>query len=359
MFFVFLRTLVLVLKSFQALEIAKDIEADSNLDVFPAARQQYVTQVLEKFDAAHPDHVKSLAIMGDPLSWMLKTLKSTHISPAKAKPGQPGPVKVSTVSTTDSQDRLSQDQLAPAGDGDIQLSKWLEHVASTELASYKDDASRDTFGSTTSLIMKKNIIAALNVEFAKRHVHSINEGCNLYIKAPCLDEDAGPLQSSDVFRQSEGATMLPFFGRAVDLNSATHVSRNYLLPLGDSGGNGPTLYLDGSGNVNTARSDICPAWLIKRLPLAPPPEKKSEKKASKALLSYATHEIKFEKFEFEVFDKQFSYDMPILVDIEGTPSGFKEDGTPKPLFRELIDFDKIDLPKSARPDRVQKGFVLN
>ena len=72
---------------------------------------------------------------------------------------------------------------------------------------------------------------------------------------------------------------LPLWGRVVTTEVAQRLPKATLFDMGDSSGDGPRLFLDGSLHTNTRASHCCLGWLVPPLASAPGGKKKGVKEA--------------------------------------------------------------------------------
>ena len=123
--------------------------------------------------------------------------------------------------------------------------------------------------------------------------------------------------------------------------------------------------------MNPMRSDFCPAWSVPALPKAPEDEAKeavpeaagssATKKAKKVVpkkeplaRAAATHEVKYEALEVNIFGRTFKYQRPVLIDI---PCAKDEIVYGKKCYRKRFDWDEEELSKRSRDPKCIKSFI--
>ena len=246
---------------------------DAKIDIWPMSRSAFKSSVLDMFDEKHPDHVKAVHLCASADNMVLASLQALQ---SKLGGGEEDTKEVAATSSV--QD--ASGEIAPSQG--TALKRWIEDIEKE----YEDQHSEPV-----SCGQKKMIIAAVNFHLAQGVEERAPEGANIYV----LQD-----QRSSVRLVSDGRTCdLPFFGRAVDVASASALNRKDLvLPLGDANKKGPRLFLDGCFNHNPHKADLCPAWMIPRLPVpkqlpkedggaeqeqeAPPTKKQKTKEAKEA-----------------------------------------------------------------------------
>ena len=111
---------------------------------------------------------------------------------------------------------------------------------------------------------KRQIIAALSAAVWSRAASTSWDGSDLHIQR---NTNVSNPHGTDVLVtvQEKGiATRLPYFGRVIDERAAASATKQLLLPLTPPGHpKSPQLFLDGSGNANIQKSDVCVLWLVK------------------------------------------------------------------------------------------------
>ena len=101
------------------------------------------------------------------------------------------------------------------------------------------------------------------------------------------------------------------------------------LSIGDGGGSGPKLYLDGSRKTNWRKSDLCIPFLINPLPQRKVDKGPAKKNALPPPIP--THQISFEETQIAIGSKIFTYKVPFLIDVEGPGKLLAQ-----PLYRENL-----------------------
>ena len=132
---------------------------------------------------------------------------------------------------------------------------------------------------------------------------------------------------------------IPFWGKVVSETVAKVLPKAFCLPIGDNGGHGPTLYVEGKSN-NLRLSDGCIAWAIPPLPLkescnnnthqqssssggddlalvacsSGSPPKKARAEVAKKPEPVPTHIIDYMDLTFELAGQKYAYQLPMLKD---------------------------------------------
>lgn len=101
---------------------------------------------------------------------------------------------------------------------------------------------------------------------------------------------------------------------------AKMASRTMVHDMGNSGGKGPRLFVEGSQYMNAKRSDNCMAWWV--MPLPKPKAKAKSGKRKKATESddeedggkRTTHKVEYEDLEIVLSSgEKLAYRLPMLV----------------------------------------------
>ena len=282
---------------------------DRKLELFPAVREETTQPSIEAFDKKHRLEFEAATMLQNPCDYVQAKLTQEHLT---------GPVAVAGSDDSSMQPSIIVGGVAKNNIGAeaMSLQKWWALVFS-EAASDPANAP----------LMKKKIMSTATLEFLRLADKPLSSELNLQIK---LDEqpadDSRKVSGSKgprakVFRVRPGVGgPLPFWGRVVDELAASHVPKGMVIPLGNSDGKGPSLYLDGSSNANAKRNDCALAWLI--LPQKAKQSHESHDEdavqhaAKKAKLAdIATHKVEFEPFTFSVDGVHFAYTRPVLVDL--------------------------------------------
>jgi hypothetical protein len=227
----------------------------------------------------------------------------------------------------------------------------------------------------------KAVLSAANYELNKlmlAHVMHYGENKNvigLEIKDATVadaDKKKTPIVRCHVQRfeladQTVPATkvMLPFWGKVVCETVAMHMSKASCVPLGDAGGLGPKLFIDGSAN-NIGRSSGCIAWLI------PPVGKKKEKPPEEVGTIVVEADAKkaktaAEKKKVECTATHITDYMDLTFDVAGTPYNYtvpylKDNPEFKSLYnvkclRERTPWDDGEIIKKAKVEKEQNTFL--
>ena len=323
---------------------ATSFEITAQIEVFPAARQELLVKVEEKFKSLHPAHVKAAAILENPIAYLLNSLKEAY-SPS----GPPRPPNGEQLVGKDGNAAADASGTADAVDEDpvMPLQRYLKRLADKEC----EDADDAKF----SVRQTRIIVAALNFKVAE--LPGANEVCNLCVSRLDFAEEMGKIR---FVVQGDGSLRIPFQGRVVDAKLAGNLNKSMLLPLGDSDKHGPALFVDGSGCWNSSRSDWSCAWFIAKLPA--PKENTTGKKQKTGQQQkpgpIATHKIVFEPICFKVGGEAYRYQLPYLVDIkfdgEDMRAKLKDQGGV--LYRERIAFDSQELVR-IKKSKLMKSFV--
>ena len=135
---------------------------------------------------------------------------------------------------------------------------------------------------------------------------------------------------------------LPFWGKVIEEGTAATIPKDRLGCLGNNGGKGPRLFIDGQAYVNLKRSDCCISWMIPTLP-----ETNGGKRKREVLELVPTHMIKFEPFHIILGNgEKYSYEAPVLVDnpdhadVMANPNGS--------LYRLRTPLDSEELTKAPK-----------
>jgi hypothetical protein len=238
---------------------------------------------------------------------------------------------------------------AKLSDGPVPLQQWWGEVTAEAQADPQESALRKkrimaaaTMASLDEADSMKQLKAGMNlyIQF-QDHPEPGSEGAGAKGSTPCAK---GP--KARVFRQGPGAGgPLPFWGRVVDERVAAALPRAMCMPLGDAGGKGPNLFLDGTSHANAKRNDCAVAWLI------PPLKRKRDDEglqpAAKKPKSEPspTHEVVFEPFPINVDSTQLVYNKPVLV-----RTGLPPSEEPMPCIRAWTDWELAPVPKRQAKD---------
>jgi len=337
-----------------SLRIGKDV------DVFPAARATVVSQCIELYDAKHAAAKDTLVCLQNFSSTVLKALQSKFVKSA-AMLGAGAAASSAVVDAKGSADSV------------FTLLEWWTRTAEQEGGTTGPDAS----------LLTREIIAVMNLKFAgiARAAYAGIDGSAPTVKSANLQvgiaAESATKKSSRVVVKREGPPsadfVLDFWGRVVDETTSASLPKATCIPLGDAGGVGPMLYLDGSAAMNCRRSDCCFAWHISPLPaksneaveMAATPEEEDlvlvpateeivvpAKRRKKHKQHVATHSVHMVEMIISVGGTlgEFKYERPVLRDIAGIEP---VDGR---LFRELAVWDLVPRVRASSKE-TGKGFA--
>jgi hypothetical protein len=245
----------------EGLKITSKVSAD--LEIFPAQRMKVASEILEQFDSRYSEAKKACELM-DAFAEKTLDLAMVQVAPVQQQLGHAdgGSGQLAAGQVVEPEDPLAQP---------VSIIKWFNLICQHE----------GGVSSPESTVLKKDIIVTLNIKFMHivRLMYDTTNGpvstMNLQVT---VTTEGGCKKGPRVLLERDGdgtpARRFPFWGKVVDMQVASTLPKQYLLPLGDSNGLGPALFLDGTNILNGRRSDTCLAWHIQPVPTQPSSTKK-------------------------------------------------------------------------------------
>ena len=198
-------------------EMFKLVQLPKNFDIFPAERQNVISEILSTYEKAHSEHRKSVYIMRAPYDCMVNALSEKYFP------------KVADVVVSTKAEPLATTK-------ETRLRPWIEKNSCDELDAFESTLeNEEPMDAATKKVLIACVQAKLYEHLAKRT--QVNDTCNTYVKTN-MGDAGGNDGKPEIVRLGEGNTKLPFFGKVIDGAQACNANRALLLPLGDNAGEG-------------------------------------------------------------------------------------------------------------------------
>jgi hypothetical protein len=407
---------------YASLNLKSKIQIDGSIDVFASEKAKTINAIVAAMDNEHRGELEAIVCLDDPAQAIMSRLvgKRRHDAQTARAVAFAAADSRSSAAMVAAQDlqrgHAELATLAVNKTGGFKvvskprvLKNWFESIVQSERVAKPDEPHP-----SSTAYLKKIVMAAVSHEISNLNDSGYDSAHNsaLCSKDECVKDGSQVKSTIEVTRIGSRVETetgppvvfeLPYWGRVVDCAVAANMSRATLLPLPNLSGDGPDLFLDGSANMNTKRSDCCMAWLVKPMPLQPqtkaqvsepivdgggddeetslvvscssadpPPTKRARLRAKVAAKplekkdmsgeSYdvvATHMIRFEPMPVFIkfgdgTDIVLEYARPVLIDCPNTA-----DVCDQPCYRELIEWDTPLVKTEIRkPKLAKKGFVL-
>jgi hypothetical protein len=353
---------------------------EPEIDVKSSDRNAYAHAALEQFDLFNTESTETIKIVADPGKAVAESLKTILQPPQVPDGGAPAACDANGTPAIANDERIQvandarrAQQSASDGDEVMPIGDWytlLEKAERNEACERDGGDEADAHEHLTFAEMK-SLMAQLTHEFEVDKLAPGGTDCNLLVSRLDFKEELGKFKL--LMRGAGENSKLPFFGRVVDITMAANLNKNYVLPIGDNLGQGPSLYLDLSAHINPMRSDWCPASVIQKLPLEKDPKAKvldCKKKAAKpkdpSKQPFATHEVKYDcNIVATIKGKTYTYQKPRLhmVDVPGGDAELAvfykrlTDVNKEQLYRARMLFDDAELKRIKKKPKVAKCFM--
>ena len=353
-----------------------------DVELFPQSREELAKEVSKAYDIKNSKRHEASVILNNLHGFLIKRMVEKY--------GRP-PVADSVEATADNKNTPEAATKHSSGVG-----QWFHKVVALE-------------GQSTHVLMKA-IIQKLNCTLSELALHQMGQysegestkGLAIVYDdaiAKVIDKDGEGDSLSNDKKVGKGKieiqrfpmtgisqspkVEIPYTGKVIEEKAAVTMNKTSCLPLGDNGGKGPKLYLEGVSTANILRSDGCIAWNIPPLPLLPkdsdtatagagepatdvtttavvkeltptPAEdaaqaakvKKTNALKLKKSDPIATHMISWKKIQFEVASQEYEYSLPVLVDNPDNAQVYNVR-----CFRKNVpwDFEPIKRKNEASP----------